>query len=376
MKVLGELDPMGLEGCFIAGGAVLSKVTKTEIADYDIYPKTKEAALNACLTLRENSCFVLNITDRAITFKCNTLINNSNERTVFQVMTFDVFPAAQDIFDFFDFSVCMGAYDCDTKDYHFSDTFWPDVASKTIRFNPSTRFPLASFIRLGKYREKGYKIGKGETTKIALAVAHKGLPTSWEELESQLGGVYGKSITIQAGNQEFTLERAYEILSNLEFNVKYSDEGEFSWVGVEELEVILSDEPIVYYGDRWKVKDGALTTLTFDDRIIEMGLGEMVNKPMSECPIKYITAYKYVKKVGEGVYEGAVWSGNHKGVVYKPFEKTTHEEEPYLFSYINKKSSHTGILCEVKIPVEDLVKVNYDKYVSKSIIMGEVNESS
>lgn len=375
-KLLKELDPIGLEGCFIAGGAVLSKVTKTDIADYDIYPKTKKDALEVCLALLDNSSFVVNVTDRAITFKCNYVHSNTGERAIFQVMTFDVFPTAQSIFDFFDFSVCMGACDCDTKEYHFGDTFWPDVASKNIRFNPKTKYPLASMIRLDKYKAKGYYVGKGEASKVALAVAAKGIPTSWEELESQLGGIYGKSIKVQVEGEEFTLDRAYKVLSDLEFNVKYSTEGEFSWVGVDELEILLSEEPLVIYEGGWKVSDGSLVACGFDDRILELPNTSVVEKPMSECPVRFIKAYKYVKPNGDGGYKGAVWSGNHNDVVYKPFEKTVYEKDPYLFTYQKPQDkNHAGLLCEVRIPVEDLVREDYgNKYISKSIIMGEIHE--
>lgn len=372
MKALKELDPVGLSGCFIAGGAVLSRVTKTKVSDWDIYPKTKKDALDACLILLENGCFVLNVTDRAITFKSNYLLKDNGERQTLQVMTFDVFPTAQDIFNFFDFSVCMGAYDCDSKEYHFDENFWPDVASKTLRFNPNTRYPLASLIRIGKYRKKGYEIGKGETAKVALAVASKGLPTSWEELGSQLGGVYGKSIKVIAEG-DFTIDKAYDILSGLEFNLKYSKEDDFSWVGAAELEVILSEEPVVYY-EGWKVEDGSLVSSSVADSVFDLPNTSIIEKPLSECPIKYIKAWKYVKSKGDGTYEGAVWTGNHNGVVYKPFQKTLYEKEPYLFAYVKPQNNHKGLACEVRLPVEDLVKEEFGKYITKSIIMGDILE--
>jgi len=389
MKNLRELDPIGLEGCFIAGGAVLSRVTKAEVVDWDIYPKTKEAALDICLTLVDNGCFVLNITDRAITFKSNYLIADNGERQTLQVMTFDVFPTAQDIFDFFDFTVCMGAYDCDTKDYTFEESFWPDVASKTLRFNPKTKYPLASLIRLGKYRKKGYEIGKGETAKVALAVASKGLPTSWEELESQLGGVYGKSIKVLTEDEGFTIDRAYEVLSDLEFNVTYSDEGDFTWVTDEELKVILSIEPLVVYGGvqeapndplattlgstSWVVEEGDLVPFACDDNVFDLPNTRVIEKPLSECPVKFIKAYKHLKKDSNGSYVGAVYNGNHNGVTYKPFEKTSYDKDPYLFSYVKKpKVSVNTFVSEVRIPVEDLVSQDSRKYTSKSIIVGEI----
>ena len=77
-KMSPDLDD-AITGCFLAGGAILSQVTKTDIADYDLYPKSKKALLDILCYFMEDcsdTMFIVNITDKAITFKHNKLLNS------------------------------------------------------------------------------------------------------------------------------------------------------------------------------------------------------------------------------------------------------------------------------------------------------------
>jgi hypothetical protein len=185
-----------LPNCFIAGGAVLSTVTRKEIADYDVYPKTHKAAVDAVMSLLENNCFVINISDRAITLKCNDEVNDKGERIIVQVMYYDEFPTADHIFKHFDFTVCMAAYDCDTHQYHFHQDFAMDVAQKALRFNPGTKFPLNSLLRVNKYIAKGFFISKYEHIRMALTIAERAKIESWDDLEHAIGGTYGRQVRL------------------------------------------------------------------------------------------------------------------------------------------------------------------------------------
>lgn len=380
IKPLGELS---VSGCFVAGGAVLSRVTKSEIADYDLYPKSKESAISLCAELLDQGAYVVNLSDRAITFKHNKLHNKVGERVIIQVMTFDTFETPEKIFEFFDFSVCMGAFDCDSEEYTFHEDFWPDVTSKTLRFNPKTNFPLASLIRTQKYNTKGYVCGKGEMAKVALAVADRGLPESWEDLETLIGGVYGKALKLDAGEEEFTLEKAYEVLGDLEVSLVEDFEEDWGFIKEDTLEMIFSEDTYTIYETnnlQFVVKGEALVTAPEVDSGLEEFLGDRVSfKPLSESPVKYLVAYKQLTKTSPEEYIGGVWTGNHNGVTYSPFQKTCYDKEPYLFSYQNPKYLQKGKpWAEVKIPVEDLVDngvfADAQKYTSKSMILGEIND--
>jgi len=218
MKPLKIVDELGIQGCFIAGGAILSVATKTEINDYDIYPKSDLAFESLVMSLIEDQvCFVMNLSDKALTLKCNNIKNAKGERAIIQIMfSPDFFPTTESIFEKFDFTVCMAAFDCDAKEYIFHKDFYPDVASKTLRFNNGTLYPLNSLIRTTKYKEKGYYIAKPELLKIAFAIVQKGMPTSWEELESQIGGSYGKQISVSSDGIEFNYENVIQVLSEMD----------------------------------------------------------------------------------------------------------------------------------------------------------------
>lgn len=231
-----DFDPIGLTECFIAGGSILSTATKATINDYDIYPKSRKGFEDAVIILMENGCHLINVSNRALTFKSNSIFDNNGNRMLFQVMIFDFFPTANYIFEHFDFTVCMAAFDCDAKEYTFHPDFYSDIASKTIRFNPKTKYPLNSLIRVTKYQAKGYYISKFESAKIALSIANVGLPTSWEELENQLGGAYGKSIKLHTKDIEFNLENALSVLSDMNFEPVYDD------ADTGKLEAVKSDE--------------------------------------------------------------------------------------------------------------------------------------
>jgi hypothetical protein len=256
MTRLPKEMPFELENCFIAGGSILSLVTKTDIADYDIYPKNKEGLESVLYSLvDDHGGFIVNISDRAITLKLNGLTGKNGNRVIVQIMFFQWFETAQDIFNIFDFTVCMGAYDFDSKEYIFHEDFYGDIASKTLRFNCNTKYPLNSLMRVSKYRNKGYFIGKFEYAKIALAIAKKGLPNSWEELEREIGGVYGKEIKLQSGeNQlEYSYENAITVLSELDFdpddyinNLNSVDENKYTDVTVDEIVNYFTDEPKEY----------------------------------------------------------------------------------------------------------------------------------
>lgn len=244
MKSLPKsLDPFDLKGCFIAGGAVLSAVTKTDIADYDVYPKSNQAMIDAFAQLLDDSCYVVNITDRAVTFKSNRETNNNGERAIVQVMTYDTFETADKIFSNFDFTVCMGAFDCDEQKYIFHEDFYPDIASRTLRFNTGTKYPLNSLLRVAKYQTKGYFISKPEMIKMALTVINNGMPTSWDELEAAIGGSYGREIKLNVGDKEFSFLAAIELLSGIQNIDHYLDVQEsFSDTKFEELEDLYSDK--------------------------------------------------------------------------------------------------------------------------------------
>lgn len=207
-----------LKGCFIAGGAILSSAMKKPINDIDIYPKSRDDFERILTDMVEEQKYTVQfVTDKAITIKTHEKNADTGELLICQIMFSDEwFSVSEKIFERFDFTVCMAAFDCDTKEYHYHPDFWPDLGSRTLRVNTGTLYPINSLIRIKKYREKGFDISKAETVKLALAVAMGKLPTSWEELEEQIGGTYGRVVRLASEGTEFSLSAAIETLSTLD----------------------------------------------------------------------------------------------------------------------------------------------------------------
>ena len=127
-------------------------------------------------------------------------------------MHFDFFPQAADIFKAFDFTVCMGAIDLDTRELVLHDEFLKHNSQRFLRFNHGTKFPLASATRVLKYQARGYTLGKGDMLKIVLACRGVKIDT-WEDLKDQIGGAYGDKVELAGEGQEFSLENAINSLT-------------------------------------------------------------------------------------------------------------------------------------------------------------------
>ena len=220
-----------IPGCFTAGGAVLSSVTKTQINDYDIYPKHQEGLNNALAYFFEDEGgFVVNYTSKAITIKTNDVDVKTNLRDVYQIILTDFYPTAESIFNHFDFTVCMGAVDGDTKELITHKDFWPDIASKTLNFNEKTLFPLNSILRVSKYLTKGYFISKPQMIKMAATVCNKGFPKTWEDLEGEIGGTYGKLFSLDEDIKklECNFDNVIKVIDSINIDsLSYQDQADY-----------------------------------------------------------------------------------------------------------------------------------------------------
>lgn len=222
-----EALPLRFDDAFVAGGAVTSVFTGAKINDVDVYFKSRRAFETAVYQAYEDGLWCVASSKRAVTFA-------DRGGAVAQLMHFDYFPTADSIFAAFDYTICMGALDLDaapkkewnSKTFEFDTigedhpdsgfVFHPDFlkhnSQRFLKFNPGTRYPLASATRVLKYQQRGYTIGKGDMMKIALAVRGVKIDT-WEDLKDQIGGAYGDKVVFEKENTEFTLEAAIEALT-------------------------------------------------------------------------------------------------------------------------------------------------------------------
>lgn len=378
---LGDLNAsLGLQGCFIAGGAVLSRVTKQPIADYDVYPKSREAMLDIFAILLEDG-YVVNLSDRAATFKLNNVYADNGERAIVQVIIGD-FTFPRDIFDCFDFTVCMGAYDVDQKKYFFDERFWPDVAAKDLVFNPGTLYPLNSLIRVNKYKAKGYHISKPQMVKMILTCMQSQFPSSWEDLEHQIGGTYGRQISINSKDLEFNMENIFAVLDGLH---EFHDNGEdYSDYKEDELEL--------YYGDKsgykvYRVPASTKYYISQKDIIVKRVEGDVyevcniknVNgMDFPELTSGHILGYKRLRPVlGTEHYLPAV-RGTSSKVTYTPGQETRVDPNDYsgygIYAFRTSRKAFAYSDEEefkVYIPVEDIMSINTSEIVTKSMKVGE-----
>lgn len=226
-KLIMAALPLRFDDAFVAGGAVTSVFTGKDINDADVYFKSRRDFETGVFQAYEDGLWCVAASKRAVTFA-----DRSNN--IAQLMHFDYFPTAGSIFAAFDFTVCMGALDLDagTKTKHNPATFkfetvgeehpesgfvfHPDFmkhnAQRFLKFNPGTRYPLASATRVLKYQQRGYTIGKGDMMKIALAVRGVRIE-SWDDLKDQVGGAYGDKVVFEKENTPFSLEAAIEALT-------------------------------------------------------------------------------------------------------------------------------------------------------------------
>lgn len=378
--------PINLPGCYLAGGSILSIVTKSEIADYDVYPKSRKSMIDIFYVLEENNCFIVNVSDRAVTWKCNDVTNDKGERAIIQVMTFDEFNSPERIFEFFDFSVCMAAFDADTNEYHFHPDFWPSVASKTLHFNHRTKFPLNSIIRVGKYTSKGYYLPKAESVKMSLAVINAGMPTSWSDLEAAIGGSYGKQLKLAVDGKEYSYETAMEILDNLELVIP-DLEKDFSLIEAEQLESFFSGEKLkiltIEQRNQWTGFNFSSTYIFSNDILLSMSTNErdaldLIGADLEEIdPETVFHGYKVLKHKEGDSYENIIYQ--KKKSIYTIGNTIAETELPHIFVWptyekAKKELRAGGQICKFAYKAKDIISVQPSEYKVKEVFFeGIVN---
>lgn len=191
-------------GAICAGGAITSVFTNKPINDIDLYFKSKDDFSNAVESAYDDGLWCVDVSARSVTFV--------DGGRVVQFMHFKFFDDVSDIFNSFDFTICMGAYEYSAGEFKLHDDFMRHNSQKFLKFNSGTDFPLASATRVLKYQDRGYTIGKGEVLKIALSCKKIEI-NSWDDLKNQIGGAYGEKVIINSAGLDFSLDAAIEVLS-------------------------------------------------------------------------------------------------------------------------------------------------------------------
>lgn len=203
----GELEIFKSNKVMIAGGLLTSVFSGKEVNDVDCYFRSREDFHNMLKDLEdEGGIYITSITDKSLTLTglCGATV---------QLIYTGFYETPQDIFNDFDWTVNMCAYDFETDEIVHDENFLTDLATRKLRFNKGTAFPLISAIRIQKYVNKGYNITLSETRRVLLEVAKLDISTR-EEFVKHVGGMYGSAaLRLLDDTEEFDLDRAMDKLT-------------------------------------------------------------------------------------------------------------------------------------------------------------------
>lgn len=354
------------QGVFIAGGTISSLFSNREINDIDVYFRNEDSLTEIIEAVWEDGGDWINaLTEKAL------LVRVSDMEV--QFIHFKYFEKAEDIFQSFDYSVCMGAFDFQTEEFVLHEDFLKHNSQRILKFNKNTDFPIVSLLRVHKYKEKGYNISKPEFLRVALKCMDMKINTV-EELKMHLGGMYGvnydKLIQLEEG-EEFSIDLVLDKISNITQSDEY-------FIEPKKIEFNDIDEVI----DRVKKNPTKIVQINENTyRVTRNGtLKEIEYNPKATIKIEareFIEGrkfYKFVKKV-DGKYLSH-WDNEFE---YKVDSAAKPKENNYL--YFNEKGEimkssyrNSGVLLEAYIPYDSFHTKNssYGIQTKKAYILREV----
>lgn len=186
-KLLSKIPKKVIEAAktnnaLLAGGALTSLFTDSKINDYDLYFRNKYDCANFIQGI--GSCAVLQLTKKSVTL--------SIDNCILQCIWFKYFDSSEDIFNSFDFTINMAAYDFSADEFVIDVRFFTDLAIRKLVINPGTAYPINTLLRVSKYENKGYTIDPVELLKLSVAISKKELKT-YGDLRVEMSGVYGET---------------------------------------------------------------------------------------------------------------------------------------------------------------------------------------
>jgi len=350
--------------CIIAGGMITSLFCNREINDVDVYFRDNdslECFLNENI---RNNTWILSKTDKALLINWNKL--------KIQLIYFDTFDNVQDLFETFDFTACMGAYDFKIEEFVLHEDFIKHNAQRILKFNAKTAYPLVSAFRLDKYKLKGYTISKDEFMRIMLTCSLLNIDT-YEQFKEQIGGMYGinydKFLKPKEG-EKFDLLDTIEKMSTLCLNDEYFNGINTDFV-IDDFNILIAEitkNKIKYFEfkDNYYIHtfDG-ISHISISEIEKNVNLYEKVD--LFDSIIKDGKLYKYVMKKNNKYY-----SFYDTGFEYK-ISKDIIAQETNSFSnagiycgmYDDRLSfSYScyddSVLIEIEVKSEDLIGIDYN----------------
>lgn len=224
-----NIELMKKHGVILVGGCFTSAFCMTPINDIDVYFKNEDSFFSFLddVDCSEEWCsgnLMLNLSNKAITLLDTT--TNMRIQLIFNKW----YPTVEDVFNNFDFTVNMCAFDMallNTDEHEILQMnvdFEKHNLQRQIVFNMNTQYPICSANRVNKYKEKGYNITPHEFNKVCLAITLVKI-NSWAKFHEQIGGFYGTGDTLDYIS-EFKEQYVIDYINNngyldLQFNGVY-----------------------------------------------------------------------------------------------------------------------------------------------------------
>ncbi|WP_123032206.1 hypothetical protein [Bacillus sp. TYF-LIM-B05] len=351
----------------IAGGAITSLFNNKAINDIDLYFRSDKLACDFLSEYWQDGIYVASLTKKAALFIKGEL--------KVQMIHFRFFTDPKEIFETFDYTVCMGAFDFKTEEFILHNDFLKHNSQRVLRFNSGTAFPIVSLIRVQKYIDKGYTISKSELIRVILACMNLNIDT-YEELKEHIGGMYGVNydkLFEEENDSPFDLQKVIDQIANIHLDDEYFKEP----VSLEfkDLDDILDT-----------INKSPVKTITINDDKYRIGhdgyLKISCAAPVQEIKLdtgdffKNERFYKFVRKRGDGRLT-SFWDEDFEYVVG---EMATAKGGLTLWSgegklYFNEKSAidessyynrDDKVLIEVSIKEEDFIEAEYGTVEAKS----------
>lgn len=205
-------DLFKISNAIIAGGSITSLFTNTEINDIDVYFRNKEDLSRFLCGAFSKECGwlqLMHMTDRSV------LLSDHSGLKI-QLIVYKFFDSPKEVFDAFDFSVNMGAYDFKVGGFVLDERFLRHNSQRYIEINTKTDYPLISVLRVDKYREKGYRISKPQLLALLMSVSDLKME-NWLDVVDQISGMYGVDpAKLFDQTKEFSLDEVIVQLQALE----------------------------------------------------------------------------------------------------------------------------------------------------------------
>ncbi|UUW39894.1 hypothetical protein VP14_207 [Vibrio phage VPMCC14] len=369
-EFINDINKKG--GFFIAGGFFTSLVTRKEINDVDIFFTNKGSISEFIRWMKDEDAWCSFISEKSL--------NYCYQDYKIQLIHYDYYDNLSDVFESFDFTINCAGWDSRTDEIEMDGNFLVHNSQRYLHFNPKTKFPLISALRVQKMTQRGYYIPKNQFVKIMLAVSQLKLE-SWEDFKGHCGSLYGLNYVTNEtiGAKEFNIENALEVLENTSFDG--NNIMEFR-IDPSVVDFVLSGEEVIYV----KLPDGKIKCVSdCEDNHI---LAEMIKQ--GGLKSKQVTVKDYL---GEYVYKwvtSSLKSHYDSNYVYElgkdavPTSKSTSfwsgGAGKLYFSTLNGLEYATyynqGVILKCKYEEEDIIDIDSSSQLTlKKVVPVEVIKS-